>query len=148
MLLRRVGQRVSEELAVGRVDERVRGQNRFEDGKGPARSEKQPAADDLVSTILQIGEDRSKFFSRQPAGFLRVTRHDLPRLLELLSLRLVVWLLGARSLRCGELDAPTIDDLDGAARPGDRHQCCPAGMGPQAESGFHHYMLPSSAEGP
>ena len=123
--------RLAEVFAVGRVNERVRGEDLRERWKGAAGGEQQPARRDLPAIPSQAAED----FAKSPRGQASRAGHPhpnpLPSLFGRQALRRVVRLL--RDPRPRERDPPAVEDGESLRVPGDGDEGRPPGVGPQPD---------------
>ena len=102
-------------LAVGRVDERVRGEHRGESRKRAPRGEQQAAPDDLVPVLAQSGDDLPQPLRGQAPRTAHPEAEPFPGLFEAQIFRGVVRLL--RDPGAGEHDAPAVHDGAAVLRP-------------------------------
>jgi hypothetical protein len=103
------GQRVAEVLAVRGVDERVRGQDRFQRRERLARRGEDDRAHDVVAVRAEIGEGRAQARGRALLRLARETVEQGPGLGRRQLLRRVVRLLRFGIVR--HLDAASIENL-------------------------------------
>jgi hypothetical protein len=131
MLLRGKRQRVPEVLAVRGVDERVRGQDRFQPRQRAARGGEDDRAQDVVAVPTELGEGGAQPGVR---ALSRPSREAVEQRLgpcERELFRRVIRLLLFRTVR--HLDAAAVEDPRAARGAAHRHQRGPAGMSAQPQ---------------
>ena len=134
-VLARPRQRRPEMLAVGRVDKRVRGEDRAERRKRAARGHEETAGTRLPPLYRELVKDFPERLPREPHGSALAPIEKSRGLLDRKAFGFVVRLLRARNCRVCDLDPPPHRDLDCARPHRDRDERRPSRVRAQADRG-------------
>src|SRR5256712_9462547 len=126
-----VGERVSEKLALRRVNQRVRRERRRKRCRWTTRAEEDTASHDVMALPSQIVNDRAEGSSGQEPRCFSAGPHDFLGLFQVQLLGSMVRL--PRNAEIHKLDPPPDDHCRRARWRGDDHQRRPSGMRPEAQ---------------
>src|SRR3989475_6796178 len=126
-----MAERVSEKLALRRVNQRVRRERRRKRCRWTTRAEEDAASHDVMALPSQIVNDRAEGSSGQEPRCFGAAPHELLGLLQVQLLGSMVGLL--RDTGIHKLDPPPVDHCRRARWRGDDHQGRPSGMRPEAQ---------------